>query len=153
MPGHVNTTLAIVRRGALAGALGSLIVAALQGAADLIVERMLFHTPGVLGLGMVGMPGVVASNSDIVRFTAVHVAVFVVLGLVLAAASGRAVAGRAYRWLIAAVFLAVFFGSATMAEAWDPYHLALPAWMIAAWNVVALAAMGWFLRPRSSRNG
>jgi hypothetical protein len=148
----VNTTLAIVRRGVLAGVLGSLIVATLQGVADLILERMLFHTPGVLGLGMVGMPGVVASNGDIVRFTALHVAVFVVIGLVLAAASHRAVAGRAYRWLIAAVFLAVFFGSATMAEAWDPYHLALPTWMIVAWNVVALAAMGWFLGPRSNRS-
>ena len=136
--------LGIVKAGVLAGLVGSFVVAVAQGVADLAMGRALFHTPGVLGLGMIGFPGDVAATSDILRFTVVHVLVFVGIGMGLSAATR----GRAWRWLVALVFLIVFFGSATMAEAWDPAHLALPGWSIAVVNVLALGVLGWMLRPR-----
>lgn len=135
-----------VKSGVLAGLVASLVVAAAQGAADLAMGRALFHTPGVLGLGMIGFSGEIAATSDVLRFTIVHVLVFVGIGIGLSAATHA----RAWRWLVALVFLVVFFGSATMAEAWDPAHLALPAWSIAAVNVLALGVLGWMLRPDST---
>lgn len=145
--GDTPSVVALVGKGILVGVVGSLVVAAMQGAADIVLGRPLLHTPGVLGLGMVGMPGVVAADSDVIRFTVVHVLVFAVVGAMLALASSRPRPGHSYRWLIALVFLGVFFGGATMAEAWDPYHHALPNWSIVTCNVVALAVMGWLLRP------
>ena len=145
------SALSIVRRGVIAGVVGSIVVAALQGAADLVLGEPIFHTPGVLGLGMAGLPGVVFSAGDLFRFTAVHVLVFVVVGVLLALAAGGAQRDRAYLGATAFVFLGVFFGSATMAEAWDPYHQALPNWSIVLCNVVALAVIGWLLRPTSDR--
>ncbi|MDH3734356.1 MAG: hypothetical protein OEU54_12525 [Gemmatimonadota bacterium] len=137
----------IIRRGIVAGLVGSAAVALGQGVADLALGRPLFHTPGVLGLGMIGFPGEVAAVSDVLRFTAVHVTVFLAIGIGLVAAA-RAGSGRS-RWLVMVIFLAVFFGSATMAEAWDPRNLALPAWSIAFFNVLALVLMGWLIRPGS----
>ena len=138
-----------MRGGFVAGLVGSLVVAALQGASDLALGRGAFHTPGVLGLGMVGLPGVVASTGDIVRFSLVHVLVFLGVGAVLASAADPRRGRSRFRWAAGLVFLAVFFGSATMAEAWDPYHQALPTWSIVMCNLVALTVMGWFLRPRA----
>ena len=76
-----------LRYGVIAGLIGSLVVAVLQGGADLVLGRPLFHTPGVLGLGMVGFPGEIAARSDILRFTAVHLLTFVAIGIGLAAAA------------------------------------------------------------------
>ena len=138
-----------IRRGVVAGLCGSLVVAALQGGADLALGRGVLHTPGVLGLGMVGLPGVVASTGDIVRFSLVHALVFLAVGVALASAADPRRRRSRFRWAAGLVFLAVFFGSATMAEAWDPYHQALPTWSIAVCNLAALAVMGWLLRPRA----
>jgi hypothetical protein len=137
--------LGVIRAGVIAGLVASFVVAGAQGVADLALGRALLHTPGVLGLGMIGFSGEIAATSDILRFTAVHVLVFVAIGIGLSAATHA----RAWRWLVAGLFLVVFFGSATMAEAWDPANLALPPWSIAGVNVVALTVLGWLLRPRS----
>jgi hypothetical protein len=138
--------LGVIRAGVAAGLVASFVVAVAQGVADLALGRALFHTPGVLGLGMIGFSGDIAATSDVLRFTAVHVLIFAAIGLGLSAATHAG----AWRWLVAVMFLVVFFGSATMAEAWDPANLALPPWSIAGVNVLALTVLGWLLRPRAS---
>jgi hypothetical protein len=143
--GDTPSALALLGRGAVVGIAGSIVVAVLQGVTDLALGRPLFHTPGVLGLGIAGLPGVIAAGSDVLRFTAVHVLVFIVVGALLALASGASDRPR-HLGAAGVVFLAVFFGSATMAEAWDPQHAALPSWSIAICNVAALVVMGWLLR-------
>jgi len=138
-----------LRRGAVAGALGSIVVALAQGAADLILGQSLLHTPEVLGRGLGGLPPGGGSLLPVLLFTLFHVAVFVTIGIALGAAAAGT--GRRFHTISIALFIIVFFGSATMAAALDPLREALPSWSIVVANVAALGLMGWVLAPRTAR--
>ena len=101
----------------------------------------------MLGRGLGGGSAGAASIGPVVVFTLFHVAAFLAVGIALAAAA-RAGTGARFRWTTSLLFIAVFFGSATMAEALDPLEQALPSWSIVVANVAALALIGWFLKPR-----
>lgn len=136
------------KTGAVAGLIGSGAVALAQGVADLVLGRPLVHTPEVLGRGLGGWSAVAGASGPILVFTLFHVAAFLVIGIALAAAARAGTAAR-FRWTSSLLFIAVFFGSATMAEALDPLEQALPTWSVVVANVAALAMIGWVVTPRT----
>ena len=150
LPGRVPRLRDVWTMGAVAGLMGSAAVAFILGLADLVVGRPLLHTPEVLGRGLGGWSPGVGAAGPVLVFTLFHVAAFIAIGIALAAAAGVVRAPR-FRWTLNLLFIAVFFASATMAEALDPLHQALPTWSIVVANVAALCLIGWYLVPRPGR--
>jgi hypothetical protein len=70
-------------RGAIAGVLGALVLAAWFFVFDL-VEGTPFHTPAFLASAVAGMPGVEVSAGLIAMYTALHLTLFLVVGILAA---------------------------------------------------------------------
>jgi len=138
-----------IREGLIAGMLGAVAVMAWFLALDL-VERHLFFTPGALGsaifFGARGMDEVRMSVETILGYTGLHIAAFMLVGLI---ASILVEGARREPPLLLGVVLffvtleVLFIGLLAIVAAWllDAIHW----WTIVAGNLIAALVMGGFL--------
>lgn len=148
---------AVLKEGLVAGLIGAAVLAAWFLLLDLVRARLLF-TPAALGSALfhgVSGPGAVEySLATILGYTLVHTAAFLVAGLAMAGLVARSEEHPSL--LLALVLLFVTFetlvtGLITIAAAWLLDQLAW--WAIAAGNLGAAAAMGYYLWRRHPRVG
>lgn len=142
-----------VREGLVVGLIGAGAVAVWFFAVDAAAGRILF-TPAALGSaifhGATGVADVRVDATTILAYTGVHLAAFLVTGLVAAAIVAYAEERHAYV-LLGAVLLFVtfetfFIGLITVVAQW--LLDVIPWWSIAVGNLIAAAAMGYYLWRR-----
>lgn len=138
-----------VREGLIAGLLGAAAVALWFLVVDMIV-RDPFFTPAALGSALLdgarGIGEVDISLANVLGYSALHLAAFVLVGILAAALAAEA--ERHGIVLLGAVLLFVtfetlFLGLAAIAATW--LLDALTWWNILLANLIAAAAMGWYL--------
>jgi hypothetical protein len=142
-----------IREGLLAGLIGAAVVAGWFLLVDALSGRLLF-TPAALGsavfLGTRGVEAVEISAATVLGYTAIHLAAFLLIGLVAAGIVGAA-EEQSEAILLGGVLLFVTFevlsiGLVTILASW--LVDALQWWNIAAANLLAAATMGAFLLLR-----
>lgn len=145
----------VIREGLVAGLIGAVALAAWFFAIDLGMGRLLF-TPAALGSALfhgVGEAGAVQySAMTVLGYTALHVAVFVLAGLGVAALVAQSEENPSL--LLALVLLFVTFetlvaGLIAIVAAWLLDQIAW--WAILVGNLIAAAAMGVYLWRRHPR--
>lgn len=139
----------ILREGIVAGAIGAFGVAVWFLALDLVKGQVLF-TPAAFGsailFGARGVAEVQINAATVFGYTALHIAVFLLLGLL---ASALAVAAERQPPLILGLVLlfvvieVMFIGVVAIAANW--LLGALAWWTVAVANLVAAASMGAYL--------
>jgi hypothetical protein len=150
----------VVRRGLIAGAIGATAVAVWFLVIDVIQGQPLF-TPGALGSVLFhGARDVAQLRVDaptIIGFTALHLAVFAILGIVAEAlfrAAERQPPILLGLVLVFVVFQTLFIGLLSIIAVWLLDELMW--WSVLVANLVAAAAMGWFFwreHPKLHENG
>jgi hypothetical protein len=140
----------VVREGIVAGLIGAAVVAAWFLLVDVIGGR-LFFTPAALGSVILHeATSVAAVHLDaftVLSYTVLHLAAFIATGLVAAGIVSYAADRHPYV-LLGAVLLFVtfetfFIGLLTVVAQW--LLELIPWWSIAVANLLAAAAMGWYL--------
>jgi hypothetical protein len=142
-----------IREGIIAGLIGAAAVAAWFLIVDAASGRLLF-TPAALGSALLrgsrGAASVEISTATVLGYTVIHVAAFLIIGLVaagiVAAAEELSEAILLGGVLLFVTFEALSIGLLTIAAAW--LLDALAWWNIAAANVVAAIGMGGYLYLR-----
>jgi hypothetical protein len=147
----------VVREGAIAGLLGTVANAAWFLVLDAAAGRPL-HTPNALGKVLLGgdvNPGVrEIAPEAVLGFTALHLAVFVLGGIVLTKLvhlAARTPALRMGLWLGLVVFFCLLAGLIYMLSVSTGERV--PFWSAAGGNLLALGAMVWYLWRRHPRLG
>jgi hypothetical protein len=142
----------IVREGVVAGLIGAAIVAAWFLVLDAVVGR-LFFTPAALGsalfLGAEGVAAVRITAGPVLGYTVVHLAAFMMVGVLFAAAAVKAEAHRSVLMAIVLFFVAsltLVVGLMAIVATW--ILVALTWWAIAIGNLLAAVAMAMYLRSR-----
>lgn len=145
-----------IREGLMVGLLGAVAVAVWFLAMDAVAGRLLF-TPAALGSalfhGATGVADVRLDAITILGYTGLHVAAFLITGLVAAAIVAFAEDRHPYV-LLGAVLLFVtfetfFIGLITIMAQW--LLEVIPWWSIAVANLVAAVGMGYYLWQRHPR--
>ncbi len=143
---------ATFREGALAGLIGAGVVALWFLVLDAVIGR-LFFTPAALGsalfLGAQGPWEVQVTASTVVGYTFVHVAVFLAVGMVftaLAVQGERQASVLMALILLFVVTLTLSMGLMAIVASWVLVELTW--WAISIGNLLAAAAMGFFIRHR-----
>lgn len=143
----------VVREGLVVGLIGAVAVMAWFLAVDLVAGRLLF-TPAALGSvlfqGATSVAEVQVDAVTILAYTGLHLAAFLLTGLIAAGVVGFAEDLHAYV-LLGAVLLFVtfetfFIGLLTIVAQW--LLEIIPWWSIALANLLAAAVMGAFLYRR-----
>lgn len=146
----------VLREGLIVGMIGAIAVAVWFLAIDLAAGRI-FFTPAALGSiifhGATGAAGVQMDAMTILGYTGLHMAAFLVTGLIAAAIVALAEDRNAYV-LLGAILLFVtfetfFIGALTIVAQW--LLEVIPWWSIAVGNLVAAATMGYYLWTRHPR--
>lgn len=147
--GHQLKTHPVVREGLIAGAVGAVLVALWFLAVDAVLREPLF-TPGALGsalfLGADGPEVVRITAATVAGYTIVHVAAFLMLGVV---ASGLVTQAEKFPplvfglLLLFVVFEVLFVGLSALLGVWLLEELAW--WSVLAGNLLAAAGMGTYL--------
>ncbi|MDX1578353.1 MAG: hypothetical protein R3266_07700 [Gemmatimonadota bacterium] len=136
--------------GLLVGLVGYATVVVVVAGLDLLSGRALFHTPGLLGRGLVadpGPPGSIAAGA-VLAYNGLHLLAFLVIGIgVLQLA--RLVEVHPVAWFLAYfVCVAGFFVVEMTITVIDPEGEALSWWAILLATAAAAFAMGIFLNRR-----
>lgn len=137
------------REGVAAGLLGALTVAVLFLARDLLLGVPLL-TPSVLGQVVLqgasvpvtdrALPGAVAG------YTAVHIILFVIFGMLLAGAARTATAQPSFRFAVVMLFIFFeFFFSGIAYMYFEATSALFPLTLVLLANLLALAVMAWYL--------
>lgn len=146
---------AVLREGLVAGLIGAIVLAGFFFILDLTTGRLLF-TPAALGSALfqgAGEAGAVeVTAATVFGYTLVHVAAFLVAGLAVSALVAQSEQHPSL--LLALVLLFVTFqtlviGLLAIVAAWLLDQLAW--WAIAVGNLLAAAAMGYYLWKRHPR--
>lgn len=142
----------MLREGILAGLIGAAMVAVWFLVLDLVVGR-LFFTPAALGsalfYGVEGTAAVRVTAATVLGYSLVHVAVFLVIGVVFAGLAAQAEAQRSFLMAIVLLFvtsLTLSIGLMAILASW--VLAALTWWGIATGNLLAAVAMGVYLWKR-----
>ena len=145
----LNRIPSIVRRGVTVGLIGAASVAAWFLLVDTIAGRP-FYTPAVLGSaafhGLRDHRLVVINFDAVGAYTALHTLLFMFVGLIAAAAAAEAERTPSVVWWLVEFF--IVFEFAFYALVWIVFAplLAALAWInVAAGNLLASAAMGYYL--------
>jgi MFS family permease len=146
---------ATLREGVLAGLIGAVVVAGWFLVLDLVIGR-LFFTPAALGsalfLGAEGVAAVRITAGTVLGYTLVHVAAFLVAGVVFTALVIQAERQRAVLMGVILLFvttLTLVVGLMAILASW--VLMELTWWGIAIGNLLAAAAMAFFLWRRHPR--
>lgn len=138
-----------IREGLVAGAIGAVAVAGWFLIADTVLREPLF-TPGALGsalfLGAESPEAVRITAETVLSYTAVHLAAFLLFGLIASGLVAQAERFPPFLFailLLFVVFEVLFFGLAAMLGAWILEELAW--WSVLAGNLLAAGAMGGYL--------
>jgi hypothetical protein len=141
-----------IREGVLTGLIGAGVVALWFLVLDLVIGRLLF-TPAALGsalfLGVEGPAQVQVTASMILGYTFIHLAAFLVIGVsfaALATQSERQSSVMMAMVLLFVVSLTLSIGLMAILASW--VLAALSWWSIAIGNLLAAAAMAFFLWKR-----
>ena len=142
----------LLREGLLAGLIGALVVAAWFFLLDLFQGRLLF-TPAALGsaffLGVDDPAGVQTTAATVLGYTVLHIALFAAAGLLLAGLFRKADEHPSIILALALLFVTfetLVLGLIAILAAW--LVDVLTWWSITVANLIAAAAMGWFLWKR-----
>lgn len=139
----------VVREGVTAGLIGAGSVAAWFLMVDVIAGRPLY-TPAVLGSaafqGLRDPETVVIGFDSVGAYTATHIFLFILVGLIAAAMASEAKKSPEVLWLLAEFFIVFEIGFyAVVGIVFAPLLAAL-AWVnVAAGNLLAALAMGYYL--------
>ncbi len=139
----------VVREGVTAGLIGAGSVAAWFLMVDVIAGRPLY-TPAVLGSaafqGLRDPATVVIEFDSVGAYTATHIFLFILVGLIAAAMASEAKKSPDVLWLLAEFFIVFEIGFyAVVGVVFAPLLAAL-AWVnVAAGNLLAALAMGTYL--------
>jgi hypothetical protein len=143
---------ATLREGLLTGVIGAVVVALWFLVLDLVVGRLLF-TPAALGSalfqGAEGPQAVQITASTVLSYTFVHVAAFMVVGVVFAALVMQAERQTSVLMAVVLLFvvsLTLAMGLMAILASWVLAELTW--WGIAIGNLLAAAAMAGFLWMR-----
>lgn len=139
----------VLREGVTAGLIGAGSVAAWFLFVDLIAGRPLY-TPAVLGSaafqGLRDPSTVVVGFDSVGAYTATHVFLFILVGLIASAMANEAKKSPEVLWLLAEFFIVFEIGFyAVVGIVFTPLLAAL-AWVnVAVGNLLAAVAMGYYL--------
>ncbi len=143
---RVHPTL---REGFVAGAIGAVAVAAWFLVVDVVAREALF-TPAALGsalfMGAGGPAEVQIAAGPVIGYTALHVAAFLLFGLVAAGLVAQAEKFPPLVWalvLLLVVFEVFFVGLVALLGVWILQEIAW--WSVLAGNLLAAAGMGGYL--------
>jgi hypothetical protein len=142
-----------IREGLVVGLIGAVAVALWFLLIDVVAGRILF-TPAALGSilfhGATGLGDVRLDAVTILAYTGLHVGAFLATGLLAAAIVAYAESGHEYVLLGAVLlfvsFEAFFIGLLAIVAQW--LLAVIPWWSIAVGNLIAAAAMGYYLWRR-----
>ncbi|MGD8496920.1 MAG: hypothetical protein PVF05_12095 [Gemmatimonadales bacterium] len=139
----------VIRQGIVAGLIGALVVAVWFLVVDSIAGRPLF-TPGALGSailhGASGPPGVDVSAATVLGYTLIHVAAFLLAGVLV---SGLVTQAERAPYLVfgmillLVIFETFFIAIVAMLGSWLMEELAW--WSVLVGNVLAAASMGAYM--------
>lgn len=147
--GELMRAHTVVREGLIAGLIGAVVVAVWFLIVD-VTSREFWFTPAALGSavfhGARGVGEVEVSALTVAGYTFIHIAAFLLVGLLAAALATHA--ERHGVILLAGVLLFVtfetlFLGLTAIAASW--LLAALNGWTILGANLIAAVAMGWYL--------
>jgi hypothetical protein len=146
---------ATLMEGVIAGVIGAAVLAAWFLVLDLVVGR-LFFTPAALGsalfLGAEGAAAVQITVATVLGFTLVHLVLFMIAGIIFAAAAAGAEVQRGLLMAIVLFFVAsltLVVGLMALVASWILVELTW--WGIAIGNLLAAAAMASYLWKRHPR--
>lgn len=148
--GEVLAEHRVLREGVVVGLVGALAVAVWFLAIDVVAGRILF-TPAAMGSivfhGATGPEDVQMSALVILGYTGLHLGAFLVTGVIAAGIAALAEDRQPY-FLFGAILLFVtfetfFIGLVAIAAQW--LLEVIPWWSIAVANLIAAAAMGYYL--------
>lgn len=141
--------------GFMAGAVGAMIVALWFLIGDTMAGEPL-HTPMLFATAILDGPAAVADGVEfhagpVAIYSLIHLGAYFVLGTGVFLAARRLTGGARTVALLAA--LAVLLGGTygVAAVAWPPVAAALPLWSVVGANVLAAAAMAYYLKLRTGR--
>lgn len=148
-------TSTILWDGLMAGAIGALVVALWFLVRDIAAGHPL-HTPGLLATALLEGPSAAAGGVEfragpVAIYSLIHLAAFSAFGagVVLAA---RKLSGAVRTAALLAAFVLLEGGAYGVAAAvWPPVAADLPLWSVLAANLLAAAAIGYFLSLRTGR--
>ncbi len=139
--------------GLVAGLIGYIAVVIFVGAVDLALGRSLFYTPATLGRPLVAEPAPLGTIDPgaVLAYNGLHMLVFLVIGLVVAALARFVELHPAFWFAAYFACLAAFFVAVMTITAADPGGEAVSWWTILGATIVAAAAMGAFIHSRHPR--
>jgi hypothetical protein len=143
---HRELLAEIVKDGALAGVLGSAVIAALLAASSLLAGRSAFHIAAILGSTMFGQSAAAGATAPVLAYTAAHTAALILIGVMLAGLA-RLAASTLQGWYVAALGLLFVAAHIVALPIWfgDEVSAVLPLWRVAAATGVGILAMCIFL--------
>lgn len=144
-----------VREGIVTGLIGAAVVALFFLGVDLIRGVPLL-TPSVLGeVFVLRRPSAVTTSvnmSAVALYTAVHVFAFAGFGLLVVALARKSETSSLVRYAVFPVFLAfIIFFQGVLAVADETTRGLFPMWSVLTANILAAAAMGWYVWRRHPR--
>jgi hypothetical protein len=147
---HEERTAA--REGVVTGLLGAGVVALFFLGVDLI-RGVPGLTPSVLGeVFVLRRPSAVTTSVDMsaaALYTVAHVIAFVAFGLLVAALARKSETSSLVRYAVIPVFLAfIIFFQGVLAVADETTRGLFPMWSVLTANILAAAAMGWYVWQR-----
>jgi hypothetical protein len=154
-PYSVTEERTAVREGIVTGMIGAAVVALFFLGVDLI-RGVPGLTPSVLGeVFVLRRPSAVTTSVDMTAaalYTAVHFVAFAGFGLLLAALARGSETSSLVRYAVFPVFLAfIIFFQGVLAVADETTRGLFPMWSVLTANLLAAAAMAWYLWRRHPR--
>lgn len=142
--------LRIVRDGVVSGAIGFLTVAAVFTLVDVLAGRPLLYTPALLGgalfYGVSTPSDVVVAAAPVVAYTAAHLAVFFVIGMIAAGLASVAARYRHVWYLGVNLFLLVIaHASGVVLALTRGLEAVVSPWLVAWATLAAVVTMSAYL--------
>ncbi len=136
--------------GMFVGLLGYAAVVLVVATLDLALGRPLFHTPGMLGRGLVADPGPLGTISPgaVLAYNGVHLLAFLLIGVGVTQVARFVELHPAFWFLAFFACLFAFFAAVLTITAVDPRGEAVPWWGVMGATAVAAVVMGSFIGRR-----
>jgi hypothetical protein len=143
---HRQLLAEILMDGALAGVLGSAVIAALLAASSLLAGQSAFHIAAILGSTIFGQPATAGASAPVLAYTAAHTAALILIGVMLGGLA-RLAAATLQGWYVAALGLLFVAAHIVALPIWFGADVSavLPLWRVAAATGVGILAMCLYL--------
>jgi len=142
-----------VREGIIAGFLGATAIAVWFAIVDMVAAHP-FHTPDLLGRGLISILGKPPSMPDtmmthVLSYTLFHYAAFALVGVILAWVIHKSAQTPAILAGFLVLFVVIQIGAYGLAGLFTESEFGSLAWyQIFIANLIATAVMGWFMWTR-----